>query len=104
VSRVEFDWIGREPNSRDLSIYRKALRRDLCPYCQRPATRNGFIGELDHVVPKSRGGDNSSENLVGICGFDNRAKSTASLLGYLGSKLSLQVAPSFEESQGWMKV
>ncbi len=39
-----------------------------CVYCNAPAT------SLDHVIPKSRGGQHSWENVVSACGRCNHAK------------------------------
>jgi 5-methylcytosine-specific restriction endonuclease McrA len=39
-----------------------------CVYCSAPAT------SLDHVVPKSRGGQHSWDNVVSACGRCNHAK------------------------------
>ena len=54
---------------------RGILRRDLrrCGYCQKPAAT------VDHVIPKSRGGDSSWENLVACCGPCNVRKGDKTL-------------------------
>lgn len=45
-----------------------------CCYCQRRLDRENMT--LDHVVPKSRGGDDSIENLVPSCHPCNGSKSS----------------------------
>lgn len=54
---------------------RGVLRRDgrICVYCSRPA------GTVDHVVPRSRGGESSWENLVACCGPCNVRKGDKTL-------------------------
>lgn len=48
------------------------LRRDpICKVCDRNASV-----EVDHIIPKARGGDNSDENLQGICGECHTQKTT----------------------------
>jgi 5-methylcytosine-specific restriction endonuclease McrA len=59
------------PYRADIPITRKGvLARDghRCVYCGATAT------SLDHVVPKSRGGAHSWENVVAACGRCNHAK------------------------------
>lgn len=54
---------------------RGILRRDgrLCVYCGRTAAT------VDHVIPRSRGGDSSWENLVGCCSACNIRKGDRTL-------------------------
>lgn len=54
---------------------RGILRRDqrTCAYCRRPA------GTVDHVIPRSRGGGSSWENLVACCGPCNVRKGDQTL-------------------------
>jgi 5-methylcytosine-specific restriction endonuclease McrA len=62
------------PQRRHNVTRRSVLARDqhTCQYChsQLPATRL----TIDHVVPRSRGGENTWENLVTCCGPCNRRK------------------------------
>jgi len=61
----------RIPQSRLVPVSRRGvLRRDgnRCAYCSRHATT------IDHVQPKSRGGQDSWENLVACCLACNNAK------------------------------
>jgi 5-methylcytosine-specific restriction endonuclease McrA len=62
----------RVPSSRRVPVSRRGvLRRDLfrCGYCQKSADT------VDHVVPKSRGGKDTWENLVACCLKCNNQKS-----------------------------
>lgn len=61
----------RIPQSRLVPVSRRGvLRRDAnrCAYCDRHATT------IDHVQPRSRGGEDSWENLVACCLACNNAK------------------------------
>ena len=54
----------RIPHGRSVPVSRRGvLRRDghRCAYCQSSAST------IDHVIPRSRGGDDSWENLVACC-------------------------------------
>jgi 5-methylcytosine-specific restriction endonuclease McrA len=55
-----------------------ALRQgNRCAVCGTPIGAEGPTrAELDHRVPRVRGGDNREENLQGLCGACNNAKST----------------------------
>ncbi|MDT0158560.1 HNH endonuclease [Microbacterium sp. ARD32] len=62
----------RVPSSRRLPVTRRGvLRRDdhRCGYCGRSAST------IDHVLPRSRGGEDSWENLVACCLKCNNVKS-----------------------------
>jgi 5-methylcytosine-specific restriction endonuclease McrA len=62
----------RVPNSRRVPVTRRGvLRRDnhRCGYCGKAAST------IDHVLPRSRGGDNSWTNTVAACGRCNGRKS-----------------------------
>ena len=62
----------RVPHSRRVPVTRRGiLRRDSnrCGYCGRTAAT------IDHVLPRSRGGANSWENLVACCLGCNNTKS-----------------------------
>jgi 5-methylcytosine-specific restriction endonuclease McrA len=52
----------------------------LCVYCLGSATT------LDHVVPISRGGSHSKDNLVPSCKSDNSKKGTKGLLVFLSNR------------------
>jgi len=59
-------------------VFRAVLRNDACGYCgARPA------GTVDHIQPRSAGGDNTVGNLSGTCEFCNQEKEVRSLLHFL---------------------
>lgn len=61
----------RLPHGRNVPVSRRGvLRRDAhrCAYCAKPAST------IDHVVPRSKGGQDSWENLVACCLRCNNAK------------------------------
>lgn len=61
----------RLPGSRRVPVTRRGvLRRDgfHCAYC------GGQAGTIDHVLPRSRGGEDSWENLVACCQRCNNTK------------------------------
>ena len=61
------------------SIRFEVFKRDLftCQYCGRKAPE--AILEVDHIIPVSKGGDNSMENLVSACRECNGGKSNKKL-------------------------
>lgn len=74
---------------------RGVLRRDLqrCAYCAGPATT------IDHVLPRSRGGTDSWENLVACCLRCNNAKGdrTPAEMGW-----SMRVRPKAPHGTMWL--
>ncbi|WP_022873615.1 HNH endonuclease [Nesterenkonia alba] len=74
---------------------RGILRRDrrACAYCGKPAAT------VDHVIPRSRGGDSSWENLVACCGPCNVRKGDKTLeqLGW-----SLRLTPKAPPHHLWL--
>lgn len=76
---------------------RVILRRDsrVCAYCLRPAAT------VDHVVPRSKGGGSSWENLVACCSPCNMRKGNKTLeeLGW-----RLQITPARPAAQPWLGV
>ena len=81
----------RVPYRATVPLTRKAVfARDggRCVYCSAPAT------SLDHVVPKSRGGPHTWDNVVSACGRCNHVKADRGI-AELGWRLRrLPVAPS----------
>jgi hypothetical protein len=73
-----------EPKQRDLLIAQAIHDRHnwRCFYCgvevKTRSTRK-TLPNLDHVVPLSRGGDHSEENLITCCGSCNSRKGTKTL-------------------------
>ncbi|MPY11947.1 HNH endonuclease [Arthrobacter bussei] len=83
------------PYRYDVSATRRGvLRRDnhLCAYCARPAST------IDHVMPRSRGGQDTWENLVACCLTCNNAKGDKTLasLGW-----SLRIVPLPPRGPQW---
>lgn len=85
----------RVPHSDHVAVSRRGvLRRDghLCAYCGRTATT------VDHIHPRSRGGEDSWENLVACCLVCNNAKGDRTL-AQLGWKL--RVTPTRPHGPQW---
>jgi 5-methylcytosine-specific restriction endonuclease McrA len=85
----------RIPRGRQVPVSRRGvLRRDAhrCAYCGKSAET------IDHVMPRSRGGADSWENLVACCLHCNNVKSDRTLaeLGW-----SLGYAPRMPREAGW---
>lgn len=86
----------RIPNNRLMPVSRLGvLRRDgqSCAYCGRSANT------IDHVLPRSRGGADSWENLVACCLKCNNVKSnhTPSEMGW-----SLRIRPKAPHGTAWL--
>jgi 5-methylcytosine-specific restriction endonuclease McrA len=86
----------RIPVSRRVPVSRRGvLRRDShrCAYCGRSATT------VDHVLPRSRGGADSWENLVACCLGCNNVKGdrTPAEMGW-----RLRVTPRMPHGTGWI--
>jgi transposase-like protein len=54
----------------------RVLARDKfrCVYCGRSAKEDGVVLEVDHVYPKSKGGEDTMDNLVTACRDCNQGK------------------------------
>ena len=86
----------RIPGSRVIPVSRRGvLRRDghRCGYCKRSAST------VDHIQPRSRGGDDSWENLVACCLRCNNKKGDKTL-GEMG--WNLDFAPRMPAGNFWM--
>ncbi|WP_423922698.1 HNH endonuclease [Frigoribacterium sp. 2-23] len=86
----------RIPHSREIPVSRRGvLRRDAhhCAYCGKSAST------IDHVLPRSRGGADSWENLVACCLRCNNVKSdkTPHEMGW-----SLRFQPKAPHGVGWV--
>jgi 5-methylcytosine-specific restriction endonuclease McrA len=66
-------WVDRVPQALALTR-RNVLLRDgnVCAYCG--MTEYGRALTIDHVIPRSRGGRNTWDNVVAACGPCNRRK------------------------------
>jgi 5-methylcytosine-specific restriction endonuclease McrA len=67
----------RLPVPSDAVEYGAVLLGDPCTYC------GGVAGEIDHIVPVTKGGTNDWDNLAPICRGCNKRKSTATPLDAL---------------------
>ena len=56
----------------------------ICGYCGTDMLKNNLIAEVDHIIPKSRGGRDNFKNLIAACQDCNQAKGnkTAEEVGY----------------------
>lgn len=72
---------GREERirGRPLQRLRKQIMKEqpLCPDCEAEGRAVAWYegGELDHIVPLSKGGTNERSNLVGLCKVHHDQKS-----------------------------
>lgn len=62
--------------------YASIVINDICSYCDKPSE------SIDHIIPVSKGGNGTSENLTGACRSCNSGKHAHSLLFYLLRKLN----------------
>jgi len=53
----------------------------VCPYCCEPMQVSGL--HLDHIVPLSKGGSHSADNLAACCDACNQSKFNLSLVEFL---------------------
>ena len=58
-----------------------------CVYCQKNSFKDGVKLEIDHVIPRSRGGSNSLKNLVLSCSICNQKKGSQKLDDFLANDL-----------------
>jgi 5-methylcytosine-specific restriction endonuclease McrA len=89
LSYVRVPYRARVPMTRAALMHRD---RFCCAYCGAKADT------VDHVVPRSRGGDHSWENCVACCSTCNHRKGDR-LLAELG--WSLRLAPASPNGQHW---
>jgi 5-methylcytosine-specific restriction endonuclease McrA len=86
----------RLPHGRQVPVSRRGvLRRDAhrCAYCAKPAAT------IDHVIPRSRGGQDSWENLVACCLRCNNIKGDR-MLSEIGWQL--RFTPHMPHEPAWM--
>lgn len=86
---VRVPYLGRTPLSRRAVFLRDAGK---CVYCGLAAT------SIDHVVPRSRGGTHTWDNVVAACRRCNHAKADR-LLAELGWRL--RIVPQAPRSGSW---
>ena len=86
------------PYHRRIPLNRKAVfsrDRHLCQYCGRAAEN------LDHVLPRSRGGDHSWENVVAACRPCNARKGNRTPAE---AGMSLNASPRAQRRHGWLLI
>jgi len=54
----------------------------LCGYCKSPL--EPYLTHLDHIIPKSHGGDNSEDNLISVCVMCNMKKGPSTIEEWIG--------------------
>lgn len=64
-------------------VYKKYGHRKTCPYCRERYDKLRILlnicREIDHIIPKSKGGLTVIENLILVCSRCNRSKKDKSL-------------------------
>lgn len=75
------------------SLWNRQGRKCANPYCNSHELRAVDI-ELDHRIPKSRGGDDDIHNRIALCGNCNRRKSAKAWGQFLDEERSKQPHPT----------
>jgi len=78
---------GGKYTDKDILNIRHRLQ-DLCSYCGTPL--NG-AGEIDHMLPISKGGSSSPDNLTLACRTCNRDKHNKTALEFIGWRVNLNL-------------
>jgi len=62
----------------------EVLKRDgfTCRYCGRTPTRHGVEIQIDHILPRARGGKDELDNLITACADCNQGKADGLLSHY----------------------
>lgn len=73
---------GREPRRIEHALRWRVLSRDdfRCVYCGRSADRDGVVIVVDHIIPRSAGGETRLPNLAASCSDCNQAKADSVLV------------------------
>lgn len=79
-----------------MSLLGELIRRDgpTCVWCGRELWEADLTAE--HLLPRSRGGHATPENLAVACRRCNRARRTQSVVGYVRSRQAAGAAPRLE--------
>ena len=76
-----------------LSLWNKQAHKCANPYCSSDVLRAEDL-ELDHVIPKSRGGADDVMNRIGLCGNCNRRKGRKAWGAFLNQEQASQPHPT----------
>jgi hypothetical protein len=76
IEKIKSEELPAPKSSKGLTLRFKVLIRDKfkCVYCGRSPKEDGVKLEVDHVFPKSKGGNDSMDNLVAACWECNQGK------------------------------
>ena len=77
-----------------LSLWKRQGQRCANPYCSLADIKRTADLQLDHVIPKSRGGSDDVLNRIGLCGDCNRRKSTKAWGAFLDGERSQKPHPT----------
>lgn len=87
---------GRESLSKKLGKLAKQIKArdgERCVYCSRTKEESGTYLQLDHLLPRSAGGQDTAENLVVACRRCNSARQDMSLQAWaMHAALSLNLS------------
>lgn len=102
IERVEFEWAENESriqlNRLLAGGWKGVLRGDPCAYC------GARCEDLDHIDARSRGGDNTWQNLTASCRVCNGQKGARTLLSFLGGRRLHAAIDPLEVHRRWAQV
>ena len=87
---------GLKYSDQDIRFLRE-IQQDKCAYCM--VLLNG-LGDVDHMTPISKGGNNNFDNLALCCAKCNKEKHAKNLSEYLKWRLKVGL-PVYENSYGY---
>jgi len=70
-----------------------------CIYCGRSSIEDGVKLEVDHVFPKSKGGENNMNNYITSCVDCNKNKSNIIFNDILLNRIKNQIKKNFDSHQ-----
>lgn len=82
------------PDKMRLYLWKRQGQRCANPYCSLGVLKRVVDLELDHIIPRSRGGPDDISNRIGLCSNCNRRKSAKALGMFLDEERSRQPHPS----------
>ena len=80
----------KKRNKRDLKDTLFGKQNGLCASCKQDTRYN--LMELDHIMPKSKGGSDNEKNIQLLCGYCNKRKSNKHPESFPSKKLKRKVA------------